>query len=73
MNNNAWRSIWWNNGALVIGADDVTAQDGLPATAFRLYTSGQNQFLQLMDQASQPQFRSMILTNGVLSAGPLTS
>lgn len=69
----AWRSVWCNNGVLVAGADDKTQQDNLPATAFRIYTVGQVVTLQLLDQASGTQFRSMLLTNGVLTFGPLQS
>ena len=72
-NDLAWRSIWCNAGVLVVGADDLTQQDNLPATAFRIYTVGQVVTLQLLDQASGTQFRSMLLTNGVLTFGPLQS
>jgi len=72
----AWRSVWWNNGVLQVGPDDSSAANPayfLSQAAMRLYPSGAGLLLQLADAASPGQFRTMIITNGVLSAGPLTS
>jgi hypothetical protein len=68
-----FRSIWWNVGALQVGPVDNTTADGNPPTAFRLQTTGAGIFAQLEDQAAVPQFRSMVLTGGALTAGPLVS
>jgi len=71
-----WRSIWWNGEVLEVGPVDNSAANptyALTAAAMRLYPGGAGWLLQLSDQASPGQFRTMIITNGALSAGPLTS
>jgi hypothetical protein len=64
-----FRPLSWNGAALTVGAVDGSATDGNPATAARLYTDGTGCSLQLLDTATAGQFRSLILTAGVLTAG----